>query len=83
MVNRPTSPVCCQVKIFRKTLHNYYRISTETQLLWLVSDLFIAGGETTITTIRWILLCLALYPEVQERVRQEVTEVFGRDSTPA
>jgi hypothetical protein len=26
---------------------------------------------------------LALYPEVQERVRQEVTEVFGRDSTPA
>ncbi|EFX86553.1 hypothetical protein DAPPUDRAFT_307855 [Daphnia pulex] len=56
---------------------------SETQLLWLVSDLFIAGGETTITTIRWILLCLALYPEVQERVQQEVTEVFGRDSTPA
>ncbi|XP_032785792.2 cytochrome P450 2K4 [Daphnia magna] len=55
---------------------------SETQLLWLVSDLFIAGGETTVTTIRWILLCLALYPQIQERVRQEIVETFGRDSTP-
>ncbi|XP_046639122.1 cytochrome P450 2U1-like isoform X2 [Daphnia pulicaria] len=55
---------------------------TETQLLWLVSDLFIAGGETTITTIRWILLCLAKYPQGQERVRQEIINAFGRDSTP-
>lgn len=65
--------------IFQGCEFSYY---TETQLLWLVSDLFIAGGETTITTIRWILLCLAKYPQGQERVRQEIINAFGRDSTP-
>jgi cytochrome P450 len=54
----------------------------ESQLLWLVSDLFIAGGETTVTSLRWALLCLAKYPEVQERLRQELVDTFGRDSTP-
>lgn len=55
---------------------------SETQLLWMVSDLFIAGGETTVTTIRWILLCLAKYSQGQERVRQEIVNAFGWDSTP-
>ena len=39
----------------------------EWQLLWLVSDLFIAGGETTITNLRWAILCLANFPEIQNR----------------
>ncbi|XP_046464672.1 cytochrome P450 2C5-like [Daphnia pulex] len=55
---------------------------SETQLLWLVSDLFIAGGETTVTSLRWALLCLAKFPKVQERLRQEIVDTFGRDSTP-
>ena len=54
----------------------------ESQLLWLVSDLFIAGGETTVTSLRWVLLCLAKYPKAQEQLRQELVDTVGRDSTP-
>ena len=54
----------------------------EPQLLSLISDLFIAGGETTITTLRWAVLCLALYPDVQERIRNELKETIGLDSPP-
>lgn len=56
---------------------------SEPQLLSLISDLFIAGGETTITTLRWAVLCLALYPEVQDRIRNELKETIGLDSTPS
>jgi len=51
-------------------------------LLWLVSDLFIAGGETTITTLRWMILCLASFPDIQERIRQEIKDSIGMDATP-
>ena len=57
-------------------------VISEPQLLSLISDLFIAGGETTITTLRWAVLCLALYPEVQDRIRNELKETIGLDSTP-
>ena len=53
---------------------------TEAQLLALTSDLFIAGGETTITTLRWAILVLVVYPDVQERVREEIKANVGLDS---
>ena len=76
------TPAYCQIISHRGYFHFSLLNPSETQLLWMVSDLFIAGGETTITTIRWILLCLAKYPQGQERVRQEIVNVFGWDSTP-
>jgi len=56
---------------------NYF---SEAQLLALTSDLFIAGGETTITTLRWAILVLVVYPDVQERVREEIKANVGLDS---
>ena len=59
-------------------------MNEEDQLLWLVSDLFIAGGETTITTMRWATLCLVTYPKIQERCRQELLDnaTTGSDTPP-
>ena len=37
---------------------NTIEIIAEFQLLFLISDLFIAGGETTITTLRWVYLAI-------------------------
>jgi len=37
----------------------------EENLICSTLDLFFAGTETTSTTLRWALLCMALYPEVQ------------------
>ncbi|ROT70914.1 putative cytochrome P450 2C8-like [Penaeus vannamei] len=54
-------------------------IFTDNQLKWLVSDLFIVGLDTTVTTLRWCTLFLVLrHPEVQEKIFQEWT----RSSAP-
>ncbi|CAJ0931590.1 unnamed protein product [Ranitomeya imitator] len=43
----------------------------------LVADLFGAGMETTATTLRWALLLMIKYPEVQEKVHNEFDKVIG------
>ncbi|XP_033110809.1 cytochrome P450 2U1-like [Anneissia japonica] len=51
--------------------------------LWrTLFDLFIAGSETTATTIMWTILYLVKYPEVQEKLQQEVDEVLGQEKKP-
>ncbi|KAM5163932.1 cytochrome P450 2K1-like [Mantella aurantiaca] len=46
-------------------------------LLSLVRNLFSAGMETTATTIRWGLLLMTKYPEIQEKVHNEIAKVIG------
>ena len=47
-------------------------IFSEEQLCHLVADLFGAGLDTTLTTLKWALLYLASYPETQELIRTEI-----------
>uniref|UniRef100_H2ZIS7 Cytochrome P450 2U1 n=1 Tax=Ciona savignyi TaxID=51511 RepID=H2ZIS7_CIOSA len=56
---------------------------TDKQLLHYVRDLFIAGTETTTSTLRWSLLCLIHHPEIQEKLRKEILKVLGQEKTPA
>ena len=41
-----------------------------------------AGTDTTIYTIYWAVFFLAYYPDVQERVFQEIQEVCGLREYP-
>ncbi|KAG8548604.1 hypothetical protein GDO81_024821 [Engystomops pustulosus] len=46
-------------------------------LVMVVSNLFAAGMETTSTTIRWGLLLMMKYPEIQKNVQNEIEKVIG------
>ncbi|XP_069832003.1 cytochrome P450 2C5-like [Dendropsophus ebraccatus] len=46
-------------------------------LSMLVSNLFAAGMETTSTTLRWALLLMMKYPEIQKKVQCEIENVIG------
>ncbi|XP_022090899.1 cytochrome P450 2J6-like [Acanthaster planci] len=51
-------------------------------LISVINDLFVAGTETTATTLRWGLLYMILHPDVQERVQREIDAVVGRNRLP-
>ncbi|XP_069823408.1 cytochrome P450 2D17-like [Dendropsophus ebraccatus] len=55
---------------------------TEGNLLMTTYDLFVAGTETTSTTLRWALLYMILYPDVQSKVQKEIDQVIGGERKP-
>ncbi|XP_026071298.1 cytochrome P450 2K1-like isoform X3 [Carassius auratus] len=46
-------------------------------LLMSVGNLFVAGTDTTGTTLRWGLMLMAKYPHIQDRVQEEIDKVIG------
>ncbi|XP_063601622.1 cytochrome P450 2L1-like [Penaeus indicus] len=56
---------------------------SELDLMRTIFDLFAAGFDTTANTLRWIILYMARYPEVQHRVQQQIDEVVPRDTLPS
>ncbi|XP_018429766.1 PREDICTED: vitamin D 25-hydroxylase [Nanorana parkeri] len=55
--------------------------STEN-LIYSVGELIIAGTETTTNVLRWALLFMALYPNIQGQVQREIDSVVGPNQTP-
>ncbi|XP_078698204.1 cytochrome P450 2J1-like [Branchiostoma floridae x Branchiostoma belcheri] len=56
---------------------------TDRQLQFLIADLFLAGTETTASTLNWALLYMLRHPDVQEKVQQEISSTIGQDVTPS
>ncbi|XP_006879804.1 PREDICTED: cytochrome P450 2J2-like [Elephantulus edwardii] len=55
----------------------------EENLVCSTLDLFLAGTETTSTTLRWALLHMAMNPEIQEKVQAEIDSVLGQSQQPS
>uniref|UniRef100_A0A3Q1K5Y3 Uncharacterized protein n=1 Tax=Anabas testudineus TaxID=64144 RepID=A0A3Q1K5Y3_ANATE len=55
---------------------------TETNLALCSMDLFLAGTETTSTTLQWALVYLIKNPEIQEKVQAEIDRVIGQTRLP-
>nr|XP_056705949.1 cytochrome P450 2J2-like [Euleptes europaea] len=49
----------------------------EGNLAQSIFDLFIAGSDTTATTLQWALLLIANHPDIQEKVYKEMEDVLG------
>ena len=48
----------------------------------LMVDVVIAGSDTTSSTMAWFILHMVLYPNVQEKIHNEVKRVVGEDLSP-
>ncbi|CAL4123074.1 unnamed protein product, partial [Meganyctiphanes norvegica] len=55
---------------------------TDEQLMWLCSDIFIVGLDTTVTTLRWAVLFLVRHPDIQQKLYNETESTFGRERSP-
>ena len=56
---------------------------TDEFLAAVIGDLFIAGSETTTTALRWSLALLAIHPDIQERMFQEINDTIGTEKLPS
>ncbi|XP_039607781.1 cytochrome P450 2B4-like [Polypterus senegalus] len=56
---------------------------TDENLIITIGDLFLAGSDTTTTTVRWGLLYMTQHPEIQEKCFQEIISKVGFNRLPS
>ncbi|TSK87603.1 ATP-binding cassette sub-family A member 3 [Bagarius yarrelli] len=59
-----------------QTGQKYSRFN-DRNLITTVMNLFVAGTDTTSTTLRWGMLLMAKYPHIQDKVQKEIDMVIG------
>lgn len=52
------------------------------KIIHIVNDLFGAGFDTVTTALSWSLMYLALYPDVQKKIHEELDRTIGRERRP-
>ena len=50
-------------------------IISEGNILRVIEDLFIAGSESTSTSLDWTILYMIEYPEIQKKCQEEIEAV--------
>lgn len=53
------------------------RFFSDSQFYHLLADVFGAGLDTTLTTLRWFFLFMAAYPSEQKKVQEELDAVLS------
>ncbi|XP_043512841.1 probable cytochrome P450 303a1 [Frieseomelitta varia] len=61
---------------------DYSNTFSESQLLAICMDLFMAGSETTSKALSFCFLYLVLFPKVQRKAQEEIDTIIGRNRLP-
>nr|DBA17015.1 TPA: hypothetical protein GDO54_002532 [Pyxicephalus adspersus] len=76
--NQPRDYIDCYLDEVDKEKQDGYKSSFDDEnLLTCMLDLFIAGRETTSSSLEWTLLYMMIYSDVQEKCRTEMDTVRG------
>ncbi|KAJ8343232.1 hypothetical protein SKAU_G00305610 [Synaphobranchus kaupii] len=66
----------------RKLDENSNTQVSDEKVVGIVNDLFGAGFDTISTFLSWAVMYLVAYPEIQEKLHQELRENVGMDRSP-
>ena len=65
------------VQVSRDSKNDEREIFTKGNMQRVILDLFLAGYETTSTTLDWVFLRMSEHPKIQQRCQDEIEEVLG------
>ncbi|XP_075227414.1 cytochrome P450 4C1-like isoform X2 [Lycorma delicatula] len=63
--------------VFLDSVLHHYNDLPEDKLVLKITDMFIAGSDTTAVAISYALMIMGIYKEIQEKVYKEVINVIG------
>ncbi|NXS60201.1 CP1A4 protein, partial [Brachypteracias leptosomus] len=55
---------------------------SDEKIINIVNDLFGAGFDTVTTALSWSLMYVALYPDIQKKIQEELDQTIGRERRP-
>ncbi|XP_072030468.1 cytochrome P450 2U1-like [Amphiura filiformis] len=77
----------CYLDVYRSQIEKSKENGTESEvnednLISTIRDIYMAGTETSATTLRWLMLYMMEYPQVQSLIQTELDAVVGRNRMP-
>ncbi|XP_064638988.1 cytochrome P450 2C15-like [Lineus longissimus] len=66
----------------RQDRNNPKNTFSDEQLKVVLADLFVAGSETSATTLQSAILFMIAHPEIQRKVQSEIDDFIGKDQIP-
>ncbi|KAL1023333.1 hypothetical protein UPYG_G00039360 [Umbra pygmaea] len=82
-LSSPRDFIDCFLNEIKKWEHDSKAGFNLENLSACTADLFVAGTETTSTTLYWALLFMINYPEIQAKVQAEIDAVVGSSRQPS